>query len=217
MKNKKTRSGEFSDERVEAKATNTSVSDSLKDLGSSALKSLWEDLLSGSAKKVPEQIFKTTEERASKQHFSGELEKNQEINLKKNEQSLRLELHREYFNEVKFAETRKIRDEQKYIEKRVEEILIELKKLAKSSKEIQVLFKEITIEEMPVKAGTYHINFFEWVLSVVRNARMKVEEGASWMSMFSSKKRQKEYWSMFKKHGTTFGLSQERTMATQTG
>lgn len=210
---------QYSDERVEAKITDpASVSSSFKDLGGSLMKDLWDELLTGSVKTVPEQLF-SADQKNPQSSQSIELRKNEEISLKKKETNIQLksEQHQEYFNEVKYTETKRIRDDQRFIEKRIEEILIELKKLTKTSKEMQILFKEVTIEEVPVQAGTYHINFFEWVLSVVKNARMKVEEGANWLQMFSSKKKQRQYWSMFKKHGTTFGLSQERTMATQTG
>ncbi|HLD02068.1 MAG TPA: DUF5660 family protein, partial [Patescibacteria group bacterium] len=60
-------------------------------------------------------------------------------------------------------------------------------------------------------------NFFEWMLSVIRIARMKVEDSGAWMAALSSKKKGKGYWQMFKKHGTTFGMSHERNVSTQTG
>lgn len=221
MATKNRKSPQFSEEqRVEAKVTDTpaTIKGSFKDLGNDMIKGLWDELLTGSAKSVPEQLF-NPKSQASHSDRAGEIPKNQEVSLRKeqSEKALTAGFHREYFNEIKYAETRKIRDEQRFIEKRIEEILVELKKLTKSSKELQILFKEVTTEEVPVQAGNYHINFFEWVLSVVKNARIKVEEGANWLQLFSSKKKQKQYWNMFKKHGTTFGLSQERTMATQTG
>jgi hypothetical protein len=108
-------------------------------------------------------------------------------------------------------------EDTKQIQMRIDQIIGELRKLTASSTELAVQFEEVAMEETPVDAGTYHLNFFEWVFSVVQKARERVEESQTWLALFKSKKGQKNYWSMFKKHGTTFGLSNERVVATQTG
>jgi hypothetical protein len=46
---------------------------------------------------------------------------------------------------------------------------------------------------------------------------MTVEDSGAWLSAMSGKKGKKTYWSEFKKHGTSFGMSNERSVATQTG
>ena len=77
---------------------------------------------------------------------------------------------------------------------------------------------KIKVEQLPKKSGIYHIRFFEWLLGVVKQLRMKVEEGRAWLATFTNRKKKKMgYWNMYKKHGTTFGLSHERTLSTQTG
>ena len=84
----------------------------------------------------------------------------------------------------------------------------------KSTKEIG----KIKVEQLPAKTGIYYLRFLEWMIMLVRQLRQRVEDGRAWLSTFQ--KRQKKrlgYWKMYKKHGTTFGLSHERTLATQTG
>lgn len=125
-----------------------------------------------------------------------------------------IDYHRE-FNSVR--EVRVIKEDTHQIQIRVDQILFELRNLTKGSQELAVQFEEVTMEETPVDAGTYHLNFFEWVFSVIQKARERIEESQTWLSLFKSKKKQKGYWNMFKKHGTTFGLSGERVVATQTG
>ena len=61
------------------------------------------------------------------------------------------------------------------------------------------------------------MNFFEWMLAVIRAAREKVEDSNAWLGTVKGKGAQRNYWNMFKKHGTTFGLSGERAVATQVG
>jgi len=82
---------------------------------------------------------------------------------------------------------------------------------------LEVEFKAVVVEQRPVAIGKYHVNFFEWMLSVVRAARIKVEESGSWLSAMSGKKAKKDYWGMSKKHGTSFSLSGERVVSQQTG
>ncbi len=122
----------------------------------------------------------------------------------------------DYQREIVHGE-RRVSQDNRAIEVKVEEILIELKQLISSSKELENAFKDVAVAQAPVKVGKYHVNFFEWVLSTIKTARARVEESVGWMSAISSKKSKREYWAMFKKHGTTFGLSNERVVATQVG
>ena len=103
------------------------------------------------------------------------------------------------------------------VQKKIKELLTELKKLAASTSSLSQDVEVAVAEKAPVNPGTYHLNFLEWMILMVRDLRQRVDESRSWLAVFSSKKKQKQYWSMFKKHGTTFGLSHERVIATQTG
>lgn len=105
--------------------------------------------------------------------------------------------------------------ETKYlIEKLKEQVTL----LEKSEKALTSQITKIKVEQLPKKSGIYHIRFFEWLLGVVKQLRMKVEEGRAWLATFTNRKKKKMgYWNMYKKHGTTFGLSHERTLSTQTG
>lgn len=125
-----------------------------------------------------------------------------------------LDYHRE-FNTIR--EVRIVKEDTRQIQIRIDQIVVELRKLTSSSQELAVEFEEVTMEQTPPDAGTYHLNFFEWVFSVIQKARERIDESQTWLRMFKSKKGQRNYWNMFKKHGTTFGLSGERVVATQTG
>ncbi len=100
------------------------------------------------------------------------------------------------------------------LEKLKEQVVL----LEKSEKALTAQITKIKVEQLPKKSGIYHIRFFEWLLGVVKQLRMKVEEGRAWLATFTNRKKKKMgYWNMYKKHGTTFGLSHERTLSTQTG
>lgn len=202
----------------------SSITGGAASIGKGVIDSFWKDVLKGTAHDIPSQFYaseKGSDKPQTKKH--GDLISGQEFSLKKQEITV---LHRQqhnetYFGDVKNLEKKAEREQDRVMEQRVEEIRSEIKKLIAATREMQIQFKDIAKETTHVstktKKGKYDLHFFDWVLSMLRNARMKMQEGNTWTKMFASKKRQKSYWNMFKKHGTSFGLSGERTTATQTG
>ena len=198
---------------IAASAMEPFIDSAANDLAKGMMTDLWDQMLGTEVGK--KQNTKTSGEMAQGQEISfsnkGKKEKPQE------EKKRNIEAGWDYQGEIIHAERRVWQTENRELSTKIEQIMIELKKLAKSSKELEVTFRDISVEERPVNPGKYHLNFFEWVLSTITSARMRIEDSANWASMFSSKKNKREYWSLFKKHGTSFGLSGERVVATQTG
>lgn len=122
-----------------------------------------------------------------------------------------------YAQEIIHHEEKIILQENRELEMQLKEIMVEIKKLADSSKELQMQFREVAVEQYVVKPGKYHKNFFSWLLSIIRAARMKVEDSGAWLTAMHCKKKSREYGVMAKKHGTSFTLNNERTVATQVG
>lgn len=148
---------------------------------------------------------------------SGDLVPGQEIALAEQAPGRHVEPAIDYRREILHVEKRIAQENTQLIEVKINEIIIELKRLTASSKILAAEFKEVTTEARIETPGTYHLAFFEWVLSVMQHARLKVEDAGSWLAVTYAKKKKRGYWQMFKKHGTTFGLSHERVVATQTG
>jgi hypothetical protein len=118
--------------------------------------------------------------------------------------------------------SRERREQEKAVQMETQELLCQLKKqvtlLEKSQKGLVSEISKIKVEKLPPKTGIYYLRFFEWLIILIKQLRMRVEEGRTWLSTFSQRKKKKlGYWQMYKKHGTTFGLSYERSLATQTG
>lgn len=189
-----------------------SVNGSLTGVSSDVLSTLWNDLLTGGSKDVSTQLF------GGSSH-SQELQPGQEMSLKKQEKKSTqpTEAHMEYFREVKNADVSPARQADMATEKRVDDIRREIKQLMQATKELSSTFKSAQIEQQVVKAGTYHETLLTFILFLVRSAKVKIQEGSSWLNVAKSKKQQRQYQSMAKKHGTSFTLSNERTTATQTG
>lgn len=125
--------------------------------------------------------------------------------------------HQAYFREIMTAPARKEREETQQLKAQIEEIRIEIKKLKDASSEMEMVFKEISVQETPEKPGKYHLTFYEWVFITIRNARQKMEEVSTLGAMVNGRRREKQYLAMSKKHGTSYSLNNERSIARQTG
>lgn len=188
-----------------------------------AIRSMWEDFFKASAKQtLPEQLLSTQSEKTVNTRQEAVLQEGQEFSLiqeKSEEKTTITDEHREYVRSLDHAETSRTQEIE--TNQQVELLQLEIKKLIKASKEMEMAFKQVshqvTVESTLGKASTYQVNFLEWVLITVRNARVRVEEGKNWLALFASKKGQQKYWNQFAKKGTSFSLSSERSIATQTG
>lgn len=109
-----------------------------------------------------------------------------------------------------------ITEDQQKIAKQIESVRAELKAIAAS---IQSLNADIgkAVSEVPVNPGVYHANFFDRLKSILIVLREQIDDSRSWLTMHTARKKKLGYWGMYKKHGTTFGLSNERSLATQAG
>ncbi len=198
---------------------NQNILEAFRGIGTGVIDSLKDDFAAESSSNFFQQII-GGEIREHKNPFVGDMEEGQEINLKKDSKSEKREHAApamNYHQEIVEVEKRAGSETQREIHSKIQEILVELKKISETSTEIAMEFKEVTIEQRIEKPGEYHVNFFAWMLSVIRAARARIEDSGAWLNTMKSKKGQKNYWQMFKKHGTSFGLSNERVVATQVG
>lgn len=100
---------------------------------------------------------------------------------------------------------------------KLEAVRQELQALSKSIGRLQQEI-QTAVMDMPVEPGIYHLNFFEQLKTLLKGIRERVDDSRVWLSAWNANvKKKRGYWGMYKKHGTTFGLSNERTLATQAG
>lgn len=116
----------------------------------------------------------------------------------------------------------KERHEDVKIKQQTEQILETLKKqitqLQTSQKALTEEISKVKVETLPPQTGIYYLRYFEWLTGTIRGIRVKVEEGKNWLAAFNQRQKKRlGYWKKYKKYGTTFGLSHERAIATQTG
>lgn len=185
--------------------TNDSILESLRSLGSGVGKTIAKDLTGKVASDALSSLFGAPVKR------QGELRPNAPLNMRPERAPFPGFRRPEITPRAPF-----VAREEPHLKEQIEAIRGELKALASS---IQNLNSQIqnTIMEVPVDPGVYHKNFFERLRSVLRILREQIDDSSSWMSLYNGRKQKKGYWNSYKKHGTSFGLSNERTMATQAG
>jgi len=120
-----------------------------------------------------------------------------------------------YTNEILHYGERATTERNKEIEHQLKQIIQELERLAASSVVLEKAVVAATGQSI-AKPGEYHLSFFQWMLLEIRQARMQIEDAGAWLATITGKKAKRGYWNMAKKHGTTFLLSGERTVSTQT-
>jgi predicted 3-demethylubiquinone-9 3-methyltransferase (glyoxalase superfamily) len=156
-----------------------------------------------------------------KNKYKGELLPGEELNLKElhgsKEKKSEAEAAIDYSREIIHVGERVIKRQSQEVEMQLKEVMIEIKKLADSSKELQAQFREVAVEQYVANPGKYHKNFFSWLLSIIRAARAKIEDSNAWLSALHNKKDARKYGAMAKKYGSSFTLNNERTVATQVG
>ncbi len=103
------------------------------------------------------------------------------------------------------------------IQKLMQELAVEVARLQEQTAELTNEVKSVTVATVPIKPGAYHLNYFEWIIGTLRDLRKRVSESRLWLKTWSQKKQQKGYWAMFKKHGTSFAMSEERAIANANG
>lgn len=191
----------------------------IKGLGSDVIKSASNDLVVGVARSIVDQIFNTPKN--PNQPTAGqnaEIKPNQSVqsvNLTESEirkdERQRIELFKRQ-TEAPIFSYRKVE-----ISRQIQEIQLEIKRIISTSREVEITIANAVLQPLPERPGEYHLSFFELILKLIKDARLKVEESKTWLSLFISKKKCRNYWSMFKKHGTSFGMSNERSVAMSSG
>lgn len=193
---------------------NQSPLESLLEIGKGVKKSMVDDLAKNGVYDAWDQILRPTQEHGDKK--GGELHPGQELDFSHAKEVVAevTTMGHEFISEVVNAGRNANKELNHELQVKYNEILIELKALAQSSKELKA--EVITVEQTP-EVGAYHVNFLEQLLLKLREARENVDDGLAWFKALRSKKSARQYGAMAKSGGTSFTLSNERTAATQSG
>ena len=191
--------------------------EALKDIGTGAVKSVKKDLVSGVSEDFFNQLFGPKVDKK----YSGEVMPGSSLEIKdvysgkaEENQKLRAQLVLE----------RQLHDEEKSrIEKRTNELRLQLKAIMQEvlslAKTTQNLGDEVEVAAMqaPANPGVYHLIFFEKLLEFVQSFRRKIEDASVWLHASNKKAEKKNYWSTYKKKGSSFLLSPDHYLQRSAG
>lgn len=183
---------------------NDNVLESLRGIGSSVGKTIVKDVITQSGSDMLRSII-------SGMPQSGELKQNQTIEFTRIPERIP-EIQQRTVESFRTS----VRSDEAEIKQKIESVRAELRALSQSIKNLR---REITktVMEAPVDPGIYHLNFFDHLRSYLQAMKQEVDDSKTWLMAFNNRKAKKGYWGMFKKHGTSFGMSNERSIATSAG
>jgi hypothetical protein len=98
----------------------------------------------------------------------------------------------------------------------LQSITVEIGKLAVSTGNLATQ-TEIAMVEVPVNPGVYHVIFFEKVLKFLQSFRQKIDQASVWLEGTNKRAEKKNYWSMYKKKGSSFLLSPDHYLSRSAG
>lgn len=191
--------------------------ESLLDIGKGVRRSIVDEVGKAGAHDAWEQIVRQGQSHESKK--AGELAPGQEIDFTMTiEKATQVTaMGHEFTSELINAGRKASQESSQQLQVKYNEVLIELKALGKSSKELKAQVEILTVEQAPEEIGIYHTNFVEKLLLRLREARESVDDGLAWFKALRAKNASRQYRAMAKRGGTSFTLSNERTSATQAG
>ena len=196
----------------------------LRDIGKGVVKTVGSDLVSGVAGDALSSLFGTP--------IQGDFQPGQAINLnqkshlsepplpqflpempffggfRRQQEAPKPLYSQETLNRIKAQET--------HVAQKIEEIRMELKALVMVIKNVNREI-ELAVSEQIIDPGVYHINFLDRLKTILKLMRQNLNDSASWLRVMRSRKKERKYWSLYKKKGTEFGLNPDRVVSTQVG
>lgn len=179
------------------------------------------DLIAGGIKQATDTLFNTGAQSQQSQaedfNFGEYLNSGEDLEVKYKKMRAHDKVKYEYEN--KSSETIIFNRRQEQVNKQIEEIQFELKKIAKEIVYIDQTL-EVAVTQEVVDPGTYHLSYFEKLLLFLKQTRKRMQDARHWSAMHQNRSKGKSYfWNQADKKagGTKFLLSQERQVVTQTG
>jgi hypothetical protein len=184
--------------------------ESVRDIGSSTLKSITNDVVKGTAQSVFDQLLGSARtgqapDISEAPNFYEDWIKDREAQAAQEatQKERAFQQHRQSEQQVVFS----LSDEK--VRQELQGIRQELSMLVKSMGQVQTQIENAVIDNV-VDAGVYHLNYYhklkEWIVFM----RKSLDDASSWLSVSSGRKGKGYYWGQVGKSGTKYSMSQER-------
>lgn len=198
--------------------TKQNVLETLKDLGSGAGDSIKNDLF----KKTSEDFFKELlGMQKSAPNRSGELSAGQSLSMSeiisgKEEENKKLRAQISLERQLS-ADQKRVSDQKtQELKVQLQALTSEVMKVAASTQNLAEA-TQVAMIQAPASPGIYHIIFFEKVLEFLQSFRKKINEASVWLQGSNKRAQKRNYWSMYKKKGSSFLLSPDHYLQRSAG
>jgi len=193
------------------------VLESLKDIGSGAAGSLKTDLFERGSKDFLNQIFGNR----SGKKYSGEISVGESLEI---DEVISGEHEEKKKLEGQLGLERQLRQEEKIlVEKKSNELKLQLQAITQEVIALAVTTQELGNEieiaavQAPTNPGIYHVVFFEKLLSFIKSFRKKIESASVWLYASNKRAEKRNFWGLYKKHGSKFLLSPDHYLQRSAG
>lgn len=193
------------------------VIESLKDLGSD-FGGQGADLLKGTSEDFFKELIGLPHAQVNR---SGEIKAGESVEMAavlsgKEEENKKLKAQISLERNLASDEKRLSLEKMQELRVQLQAITVEISKVAASTGNLATQ-AEIAMIEAPVNPGVYHMLFFEKVLEFLQSFRKKIDEATVWLSSTNKRAEKKNYWSMYKKKGSSFLLSPDHYLQRSAG
>lgn len=193
------------------------VLEALKDIGTSSGKSVQEDLLQPGSEEFFKQLFGAPEPKK----YSGDIQPGETIAIEEVFAGKQEQISKQKGQIA--LERRLVEEEKILVEKKTGELRLQLHALTQEvyelAKSTQGLAEEVKVAAMqaPLEPGEYHLVFFEKLLDFIKGFRKKIENAALWLNASNKRAERKNYWTMYKKKGSSFLLAPDHYLQRSAG
>ena len=173
-----------------------SVLESLKDLGNGVSQDFFSELMG---------LPKIQEKRSGELSAGESLQMSQVLSGKEEEnKKLRAQISLE--RQLSSDEKRLSQQATNELKVQLQALTSEVQKVAISTGNLAEA-TQVAMINAPANPGIYHIIFFEKVLAFLQSFRQKIDQASVWLNSSNKRAEKKNYWSMYKKKGSSFLLS----------
>lgn len=203
--------------KVKGDVVKRNVIESLKDLGGDFSEQST-DLLKNTSEDFLRELMGMAKVQVKR---SGEMTPGESLDMSsvlagKEEENKKLRAQISLERNLSSDEKRLSQEKMQELKVQLQAITVEIGKLAASTGNLATQ-TEIAMVEVPNDPGVYHVVFFEKILKFLQSFRAKIDSAATWLQSSNKRAEKKNYWSQYKKKGTTFLLSGESYLQRSAG
>lgn len=198
--------------------TKQNVLESLKDLGGGMADTLKNDVFKRTSEDFLKELLGITRQQTKR---SGSLTPGESLQMNE-AMAGKVEENKKLRAQISLERTMSA-DAQRLTQEKSNDLRVQLQALTNEVQKVAVstgvLAEQVQVAmiQAPANPGIYHIVFFEKVLAFLQSFRKRINEASVWLGSSNKRAEKKNYWSMYKKKGSSFLLSPDHYLQRSAG